>query len=149
MFSETVPFSMQNKDTNHIAGQTSGGNSRVKLCSVCGRKIEWRRKWRKDWDIVKYCSDKCRRASLKPIDQELEKTILRLLRNRGRGATICPSEAARLVRPPDDRDSWRELMETARNAARRLAAKNRIVFVQKGKPVDPSTAKGPVRLKLV
>jgi hypothetical protein len=86
---------------------------------------------------------------LKPIDQELEKTILRLLRNRGRSATICPSEAARLVRPPDDRDSWRELIETARNAARRLAAKNRIVFVQKGKPVDPSTAKGPVRLKLV
>jgi hypothetical protein len=40
-------------------------------------------------------------------------------------------------------------MEPARNAARRLAAKNRIVFVQKGKPVDPSTAKGPVRLKLV
>jgi hypothetical protein len=140
---------MQKKDTNRTAVQPSGENSRVKVCAVCGRKIEWRRKWRKDWDTVKYCSDKCRRASLKPIDQELEKTILRLLRNRGCGATLCPSEAARLVRPPDDSESWRKLMEPARNAARRLAAKNRIVFMQKGKPVDPSTAKGPVRLKLV
>ena len=134
---------------NHRAVQPSGENSRVKVCAVCGRKIEWRRKWHKDWDSVKYCSDKCRRASLKPIDQELEKAILRLLQVRGRGATICPSEAARLVRPPDSQESWRELMEPARNAARRLAAKNRIIFMQAGKPVDPSTAKGLVRLKLL
>jgi hypothetical protein len=24
--------------------------------------FEWRKKWARDWDNVKYCSEKCRRA---------------------------------------------------------------------------------------
>jgi hypothetical protein len=32
-----------------------------KICTVCGRPFAWRRKWRKDWEEVKYCSDACRR----------------------------------------------------------------------------------------
>nr|WP_214650004.1 DUF2256 domain-containing protein [Palleronia pontilimi] len=31
-----------------------------KECSFCGRPFVWRKKWRRDWDSVKYCSDKCR-----------------------------------------------------------------------------------------
>jgi hypothetical protein len=53
------------------------------------------------------------------------------------------------VQPPDEKESWRLLMASARNAARRLAARNQIVFMQSGRLVDPSTAKGPIRLKLL
>ncbi|EKX52578.1 hypothetical protein GUITHDRAFT_65010, partial [Guillardia theta CCMP2712] len=31
-----------------------------KTCEVCGRPFEWRKKWEKVWDEVKYCSDRCR-----------------------------------------------------------------------------------------
>ena len=31
-----------------------------KICLCCGRKMEWRKSWAKNWDEVKYCSDKCR-----------------------------------------------------------------------------------------
>ncbi|MEL6623882.1 MAG: DUF2256 domain-containing protein [Bacteroidota bacterium] len=32
-----------------------------KDCIVCGRPFEWRKKWEKNWDEVKYCSERCRR----------------------------------------------------------------------------------------
>ncbi len=31
-----------------------------KLCAVCGRPFTWRKKWARDWESVKYCSDACR-----------------------------------------------------------------------------------------
>ena len=31
-----------------------------KICPVCNRPFEWRKKWKKDWDNVKYCSKRCR-----------------------------------------------------------------------------------------
>lgn len=33
-----------------------------KPCVACGRPMSWRRKWARNWDEVKYCSDACRRA---------------------------------------------------------------------------------------
>ena len=114
-----------------------------KTCASCGRTIEWRKKWERDWDEVRYCSDRCRRAKITSTDERLEATILDLLERRADGATICPSEAARAV----DTDGWRDLMEPARSAARRLVARGEIDIVQKGQVVDPSTAKGPIRLR--
>ncbi|WP_343649721.1 DUF2256 domain-containing protein [Herbaspirillum sp.] len=32
-----------------------------KPCAVCGLPMSWRRKWARNWDEVKYCSDACRR----------------------------------------------------------------------------------------
>ena len=32
-----------------------------KLCPVCERPFQWRKKWAKVWDDVKFCSDRCRR----------------------------------------------------------------------------------------
>ncbi len=32
-----------------------------KICATCNLEFNWRKKWRKDWDNVKYCSEKCRR----------------------------------------------------------------------------------------
>ena len=62
---------------------------------------------------------------------------------RARTATICPSEAARRVDP----ENWRDLMEPARMAARRLVAAGEVQIVQGGRVVDPSTAKGPIRIR--
>ena len=32
----------------------------TKLCAACGRRFAWRKKWARDWDAVKFCSDACR-----------------------------------------------------------------------------------------
>ncbi|WP_205853216.1 DUF2256 domain-containing protein [Zhengella mangrovi] len=32
-----------------------------KVCAACGRPFAWRRKWARDWEAVRYCSDRCRR----------------------------------------------------------------------------------------
>lgn len=34
-----------------------------KTCALCGRPFAWRRKWARDWDAVRYCSDRCRAAA--------------------------------------------------------------------------------------
>ncbi|WP_345531976.1 DUF2256 domain-containing protein [Viridibacterium curvum] len=31
-----------------------------KPCVHCGRSMSWRRSWAKNWDAVKYCSERCR-----------------------------------------------------------------------------------------
>ncbi len=112
-----------------------------KPCVVCGRRIVWRRKWERDWESVRYCSAGCRRRGLTEIDRRLEAAVTGLLATRS--GTICPSEAARQV----DADGWRELMEPARMAARRLVAAGEVEIVQGGRVVDPSTAKGPIRIR--
>jgi hypothetical protein len=114
-----------------------------KTCVSCGRRIEWRKKWERNWDEVRYCSAGCRSRKVRPVDSELESVILALLEDRRAGATICPSEAARTVGGED----WRDLMEPARAAARRLVDAGRIEITQGGSVVDPSTAKGPIRLR--
>lgn len=115
-----------------------------KTCASCGRRIEWRKKWAKDWDQVRYCSDACRRRKVTAEDERLEASILRLLDARRGGATICPSEAARDVGTDD---TWRDLMEPARRAARRLVAAGEVEITQQGRVVDPSTAKGAIRVR--
>lgn len=117
----------------------------TKVCAVCGRTIEWRKKWERDWESVRYCSQKCRSGKGREADDALESAILELLAQRARGATICPSEAARRVDP----ERWRDLMEASRAAARRLVASGRAEVTQRGRVVDPSTAKGPIRVRLV
>ena len=115
-----------------------------KTCATCGRRIEWRKKWERCWDEVKFCSDACRRRKPDDADRRLEEVIADLLSKRAAGATICPSEAARVVFP----DGWQERMEDARRAARRLVTAGLIEITQGGRAADPSTAKGPVRLRL-
>ena len=119
-----------------------------KLCKTCGRAFAWCKQWEQDWDIVKYCSDACRGYKSGEADAALEAAILQLLAERRPGQTIDPSEAAKLVGGIERRRDWEGLMEPARAAARRLAAKGRVAVMQKGKAVDPSTAKGAIQLRL-
>ena len=117
-----------------------------RTCGSCGRRIEWRKKWADTWDDVRWCSDACRRRKVRPVDRELEASIERLLDRTRAGGTICPSEAAREV-GGDDEERWRPLMEPARSAARRLVAAGRAEITQGGRVVDPSTARGPIRVR--
>lgn len=117
-----------------------GSGVEPKICATCGREIEWRRKWGRNWDAVRYCGERCRRNKPSAEDVQLERAILELL--AARSGTICPSEASRRVRP----DDWRDWMERTRQAARRLVAQGRIEIRQNGRAVDPSTATGPIRL---
>jgi hypothetical protein len=116
-----------------------------KACVACGRRITWRKKWARDWERVRYCSDACRRRRVGPADAELESAILDLLADRAFGTTFCPSEAARRV----DAENWRPRMKDARRAARRLVDRGLVEITQGGRAVDPSTAKGPIRVRLV
>ncbi|HSG04415.1 MAG TPA: DUF2256 domain-containing protein [Marinobacterium sp.] len=34
-----------------------------KICLQCQRPFAWRKKWERDWDQVKYCSERCRRSA--------------------------------------------------------------------------------------
>ena len=126
-----------------------------KICKTCGRTFEWRKKWAQDWDDIKYCSDACRGHKPGASDAALEAAILSLLAERGASGsqsgnakTICPSEAAKAVGGHESRVAWEGLMEPARAAARRLVAAGKIVITQHGSVIDPSTAKGPIRLRL-
>jgi len=110
--------------------------------------MSWRKAWARTWDEVQYCSDACRRRRVTDTDRALEEAIVRLLEGRARGATICPSEAARHVGGAQEPE-WRPLMEPARRAARRLVAQGRAEVTQGGRVVDASTATGPIRVRLV
>ncbi|MFN5705980.1 MAG: DUF2256 domain-containing protein [bacterium] len=34
----------------------------TKVCLVCNKPYQWRKKWAKNWEEVKYCSERCRRT---------------------------------------------------------------------------------------
>ena len=44
------------------AAKTKNGHA-PRVCQRCGLEFEWRKKWARDWDSVKYCSEKCRRSA--------------------------------------------------------------------------------------
>lgn len=112
----------------------------TRTCASCGRRFGWRRKWADSWAQIRYCSERCRRRRLRPVDLALEKAIRELL--AARSGSICPSEAAQRVA----QDGWRPLMEPSRSAARRMASRGEVAFLQGGRRIDPSAARGPVRL---
>lgn len=62
-----------------------------------------------------------------------------LARARGPEKSFCPSEAARRLS-----DDWRPLMDDVRRVAGDLPLR----ATQKGEPVDPVRARGPIRLSL-
>ncbi|MEM9277166.1 MAG: DUF3253 domain-containing protein [Pseudomonadota bacterium] len=78
--------------------------------------------------------------------ETVRKTILELVKKRGPGKTICPSDAARLL--ASEEREWRALMPQVREVADKLAQAGEIIVTQKGKQVDIVQAKGPVRLGL-
>jgi hypothetical protein len=125
------------------AADHDGMDRSDRICAGCGRAFAWRPSMAAAWHEVRWCSDACRRRGIRPVDRALEAAIAELLDARAGDATICPSEAAKHV----DADGWRDLMEPARRAARRLVAAGVVEIVQGGRVVDPSRARGPIRLR--
>jgi hypothetical protein len=74
----------------------------------------------------------------------LERAMLRLLRTRGAGKTICPSDVARAVAP----HQFRPLMPAVRAVAAKLALRGVVEITQRGEVVSLAAARGPVRIRL-
>ncbi|MFN8845295.1 MAG: DUF3253 domain-containing protein [Bdellovibrionales bacterium] len=115
-------------------------STKSKICSSCGRSFDFRKKWEKNWESVKFCSDECRKNKNR---FDYTDKIMTLLSSRSPEATICPSE---VLVGNEKQDSI--LMEHVRRSARLLVEQGKIVITQKGRVVDPSNFKGPIRLKL-
>lgn len=115
-----------------------------KFCRSCGRRMEWRKKWERNWDSVLYCSDPCRARKITPVDVALEDWLLDRLAAAPRGRGVDPADAASAVGNGD-----RDLTEPARSAARRLVNQGSVEMVQHGAVVDPSTARGAVIVRIV
>ncbi|AUZ88276.1 hypothetical protein CVO76_11985 [Arthrobacter agilis] len=122
--------------------RSAGPAHEPKSCRSCGRRIEWRKKWERNWEDVVYCSDACRSRKIRAIDTALEEWLLARLDAAARGSGIDPADAAAAFGGSDC-----PLHEPARNAARRLVARGLAEMVQRGAVVDPSTAKGFVTLR--
>ncbi|GAB1813986.1 DUF3253 domain-containing protein [Mycobacterium sp. MUNTM1] len=79
-----------------------------------------------------------------PMRRRLESSIRALAEHRGPRSSICPSDAARAV----GGDGWRELMDDARAAARRLARSGDVEITQGGTVVGPDVDwSGPIRIR--
>lgn len=46
----------------HMPKMVKKGDLPLKICAACQKPFAWRKKWAKDWDNVRFCSDRCRRA---------------------------------------------------------------------------------------
>ncbi|NRA67733.1 MAG: DUF2256 and DUF3253 domain-containing protein [Pseudobacteriovorax sp.] len=119
--------------------------NREKICQTCGRKFSWRKKWERNWEHIRYCSQACQNKKPSTRDSDIERAILELSQARwmDQEKTCCPSEIAQRLYP----DNWRAQMERVRQAARRLAHQQKIDILQHGKQVDPSDIKGPIRIR--
>jgi hypothetical protein len=76
-------------------------------------------------------------------DAAIRDAILTLAHQRGTAASFCPSDVARRLA-----GDWRPLMPRVRQVAGALQAEGWVQATQKGAPVDPVTARGPIRLRL-
>ncbi|MBD0426949.1 DUF2256 domain-containing protein [Aquisalinus flavus] len=43
-----------------------------KTCAACGLPFAWRKKWERDWDSVRYCSQRCRQSKSIAFPGEVE-----------------------------------------------------------------------------
>ncbi|MGY6410647.1 MAG: DUF3253 domain-containing protein [Alkalilacustris sp.] len=78
-----------------------------------------------------------------PSDEDIAGALMDLALRRGRGASFCPSEAARALAA-----DWRPLMPEVRRVAGQLAAQGALQATQRGAVVAVETAHGPIRLRL-
>jgi len=78
------------------------------------------------------------------LDRRIESAIRALLRNRRDGATICPSEVARIV----DGRGWRRHLVAVREQAVRLARAGQIEILRDRAPASGDLTRGVLRYRL-
>ena len=80
---------------------------------------------------------------MRVTDRQIRDAITGLLQSRQPPATICPSEAARVLAP----DAWRPWMTRVREVAIAMARENLLDIRQGGRTVVPDgSVRGPIRL---
>lgn len=79
---------------------------------------------------------------------DIEAEIRRQTTASGAEASISPTDVARALSPPPPSELWRTKLSAVRRAAIRLALAGEIDILRKGKPVEPSAARGVIRLRL-
>ena len=50
------------KNTKRPGVKRKKGELPTKVCATCGKPFEWRKRWERNWDEVRYCSERCRNA---------------------------------------------------------------------------------------
>lgn len=117
-----------------------------KTCERCGRRITWRKKWARDWDQVRYCSQSCRSGN-RTTDAELDDFLLTLIAAQPRRRVDVLGEIdARVVRAGLATSA--EVREQVRRSARRLSARGLVIIRQGGHVVDASLLKGDFSVEL-
>lgn len=75
--------------------------------------------------------------------------LLDLARERGPEKSFCPSEAARRLVElyPELGSDWRRWMQPTRQVAQELEQEGLLDFLQKGRRIQASSVRGPIRLR--
>ena len=81
-----------------------------------------------------------------PTDDDIAAKIVELCTARGPHKSICPSEAARALAPGEG--AWREMMPDVRRVSGQLVHDGQIAATQRGADVDPTAARGAIRLRI-
>jgi hypothetical protein len=53
--------------SSFMAATLKKGQLPTKICATCGLPFEYRKKWRNNWEAVKYCGEKCQRNKEKAV----------------------------------------------------------------------------------
>lgn len=96
------------------------------------------------FNFLVYNIDRTKEINLQTKNEIIRVQFMELARKRGPGKTFCPSEIARHVEP----HNWRARMEEIRSVGQELVADDFLLCTQKGNPVDPKGAIGPIRFGL-
>ncbi len=55
-----APYSQTREPEARMAKMIKKAELPRKSCAQCGLPIVWRKKWARDWEAVRFCSDRCR-----------------------------------------------------------------------------------------
>ena len=79
---------------------------------------------------------------------EIRERMIALASERGPKKAVDPMEVAVSIAGKDEK-IWRRLMKPIKDEAARLAKKNQIVVLRKGKPVEPDKIRGLWRYRIL
>lgn len=79
------------------------------------------------------------------LQEKISAKILAITEERGPEKSTCPSEIARMLFP----DDWRKYMKEVVHVAVNLHHGKKVVITQKGKTIDVTQIKGPIRIRIV
>jgi len=48
-----------------MAKMRKKGDMPTKTCPACGLEFTWRKKWARDWENIRFCSERCKRNGQK------------------------------------------------------------------------------------